>query len=314
MNTTQDIFKEVIKNLSNKKIDPSPIAYTEEFCKIARKVNFDVKGCDYLNEISKLIKIANRLMSNAIGENIQSSSDIISIKVELESLQITNSINKDVLTLKTKLIDTVDTIENQMKSVHKNLVSSKNEVISLEKKIQLLERELTSTKEESSKDYLTQLLNRRSLEKELELLDQLYTNSANNYAIVFFDIDHFKKVNDTYGHDAGDMVLKTFAAILKKLTKHTDIIARYGGEEFVAVISYNNINDIVNYIKRIKNVVHQNKFTYKEYKIKLTFSGGIESRLNNNSYSQTLINADKLLYKAKENGRDKIIFWNDDEL
>jgi len=314
MNTITSISQEVLETLKNNKIEPSPMYYTEEFCKKAKEVGFEIDGCNYLNDISKLISITNKLMQNAIGDSVQGSQELANIKGDLKSLKITNSINKEVSTLHNKLISTVDTIENQMEHIHKNLVVSKNEVINLEKKVQELEQELDSTKEESSKDYLTQLLNRRSLEKELDILDRLYKTSNKNYAIVFFDIDHFKKVNDTYGHEAGDVVLQTFASILKKLTKNTDTIARYGGEEFVAIINYTNIEGLYSYLKRIKNVVNQNKFIYNEHKLELTFSSGVELRSNYDNPTQTLVEADKLLYKAKNNGRNKILFWNNNEL
>jgi len=314
MNSITTISNQVLKTLNENKIEPSPMYYTEEFCKVAKEVNFSINGCNYLNDISKLVTITNKLMQNAIGDNMQGSQELANIKEDLSSLKIIDAVNSEVGTLRKKLITAVDTIENQMKTIHKNLVVSKNEVVTLEKKVHQLEKELNSTKEESTKDYLTQLLNRRSLESELEALDKLYKTSNKNYAIIFFDIDHFKNVNDTYGHDAGDIILKTFAAILKKLTKSTDVISRYGGEEFVAIINYTNVEGLYSYLKRIKLVVNQNKFIYKEHKIELTFSSGVELRSNYNNTVQTLVGADKLLYKAKNNGRNKILFWNNHEL
>ena len=71
------------------------------------------------------------------------------------------------------------------------------------------------------------------MEKNFSIFD-------NDYAIVFFDIDHFKSINDDYGHTCGDVVLKKFASILKELTRTEDVIARYGGEEFIALINYQN--------------------------------------------------------------------------
>jgi diguanylate cyclase (GGDEF)-like protein len=314
MNSAISISNQALSNLKKNNIDPTPIHFTEEFCKIANEVGFKVDGCNYLNDISKLVNITNKLMQNAIEYNLQGSQDITFIKKDLKSLKITDAINKEVSTLHKKLITTVDTIENQIESIHKNLISSKNEVVSLEKKVQLLEQELSSTKEESSKDYLTQLLNRRSLKKELEITDRLYDGSKQDYAVVFFDIDHFKNVNDTYGHEAGDAVLQTFASILKKLTKNSDIVSRYGGEEFVAIINFTDIDGLYSYLKRIKNVVNKNKFIYKEHKLQLTFSSGVELRSNYKNGNEALVGADKLLYKAKNSGRNKILFWNNYEL
>jgi len=314
MNTVTKISKQVIKNLASKNIEITPREYTEEFCKIAKQNDFKLEGCNYLNEISKLITLTDRCLGTAIDNNSKNTKNVSDIKVELKAIKIKDSINKDINTLHTKLVNTVNSIEVEMGSVHKNLMSSKSEVSTLENKVKVLEQELESSKLESSTDHLTGLLNRRSFEMKLDVIDDLFKTSNKNYAIIFFDIDHFKDVNDKYGHEAGDIVLKTFSALLSKLTKETDTLARYGGEEFIAVIEYSNLDGLSSYISRIKNVVNKNKFVYENKKIQITFSGGIELRSRNESAKETINNADKLLYKAKETGRNKIIFWDGKEL
>jgi diguanylate cyclase (GGDEF)-like protein len=314
MNSVTTISQQVIKNLNAKNIEITPREYTEEFCKIAKQNNFKLEGCNYLNEISKLITLTDKCLGDALHNSTQSSKNVSEIKGELKAIKIKDSINKDINTLHTKLVNTVNSIEDEMDSVHKNLMSSKNEVSSLESKVKKLEKELENSKIESSTDHLTGLLNRRSFEVKLDILDDLFKSSNKNYAIIFFDIDHFKDVNDTYGHEAGDSILQTFSALLLKLTKESDTIARYGGEEFIAIIEYSDLKGLMSYISRIKNVVNKNKFIYEEHKIQITFSGGVELRSKNKSSKNTIKNADKLLYKAKQTGRNKIILWDGKEL
>ena len=127
------------------------------------------------------------------------------------------------------------------------------------------------------------------------------------FAVVFFDIDHFKNVNDTYGHEGGDVILKTFAKVLQKETRENDIVCRYGGEEFVAVVHFNLKRELLKYLKRIKSIISQNKFLYKKDRIQISFSAGTTLRSNYDSYKNALQKADLLLYEAKESGRDKII-------
>jgi diguanylate cyclase (GGDEF)-like protein len=158
------------------------------------------------------------------------------------------------------------------------------------------------------------LLIRRAYEEKIKEFNNLYLRTGQDFAIVFFDIDHFKRVNDTYGHEGGDVVLKIFATLLLKLTRETDIIGRYGGEEFVAAVYYKNLKELSVYITRIKSVIKKYKFIFKEHKIEITFSAGIELRSRNKSVDETIANADKLLYKAKNTGRDKVVFWNGEKL
>lgn len=145
-------------------------------------------------------------------------------------------------------------------------------------------------------------------------IENRFRRDQEDYAIVFFDIDHFKNVNDTYGHDGGDIILKTFSSLLLKLTRDTDIIARYGGEEFIAILHYKESCELYKYIERIKTVVTQNKFIYQDNRIEIKFSAGVELRSNCNTAQESITNADKLLYKAKNTGRNKIIFWNNKEI
>jgi len=256
----------------------------------------------------------NKYLGDAIESNNDGSSTVKNIKIEIESICPIKSSREDLGALQSKLVEAAMTIETEMSNVNKNLESGQNEVLILERKIQALEKELKETQANSMVDHLTNTLNRKSFEQELSKIENKFNREKEDYAIVFFDIDHFKKVNDTYGHDAGDIILKTFASLLLKLTRDTDSVARYGGEEFVAILRYKNPSELTQYIERIKSVVTTNKFIYKDEKIEIKFSAGVEIRSNCKSEKDTISKADKLLYKAKNTGRNKIIFWNKKEI
>ena len=265
-------------------------------------------------DIARLITLMSKYLGDAIDSNKNGSSTVSNIKDEIQSISVAGSTKEELNKLQAKLVQAAITIENEMSTVNENLSTGKNEVNKLESRIKELESELLETKEKSAKDHLTGTLVRSAYENEIERLDSLYKRNGHDFAIVFFDIDHFKKVNDVYGHDGGDIVLKTFASLLLKLTRDTDIIGRYGGEEFVAALHYNNMEELETYVKRIKSVVSKNKFLFDSHKIQITFSAGVELRSNNDTASQTISNADKSLYKAKNSGRNKIVFWDGKEL
>ncbi len=265
-------------------------------------------------DIARLISLMNKYLSDAIDSNKSGSTNVSDIKDEIQSISISGSTKDELNQLQTKLVQAAITIENEMTSVSKNLESGKGEVVVLENKVKVLERELAQSKLKNTKDFLTNTLNRRTYEEEIKKFENEYNRRDQNYAIIFFDIDHFKKVNDTYGHECGDIILKTFASLLLKLTRDIDIVARYGGEEFVVALHYNDKSELEKYITRIKNVITKNKFIYKDNKLKITFSAGVQIRSENNSADETITKADKLLYKAKETGRNKVIFWNGKEI
>jgi len=265
-------------------------------------------------DIARLISLMNKYLSDAIDSSKSGSNNVSNIKDEIESINITGSTKDELNQLQTKLVKAAITIENEMSSVNKDLESGKSEVLLLENKVKILERELKETKLQSTKDFLTGTLNRKSYEVEIKKFENEFIRKGQNYAVIFFDIDHFKNVNDTYGHECGDIVLKTFGTLLLKLTRDLDIVGRYGGEEFIVALRYDNKNELDKYVSRIKNVITKNTFIYKEEKLKITFSAGVQIRSENSSSGETISNADALLYQAKETGRNKIIFWDGKEL
>lgn len=181
----------------------------------------------------------------------------------------------------------------------------------LQEKIEQLEKNLLEIQKDKNIDYLTNLLNRRGFMEELHKAEHEYETFNTEYALIYFDLDYFKKVNDKYGHECGDVVLSTFANLLKQLTRVEDVVARYGGEEFVALIHYEENNELEQYLSRVKYMVNKNSFKYKDLRVKITFSAGVASRENYGSYDETIENADKLLLKAKKGGRNRIFFDDD---
>jgi diguanylate cyclase len=265
-------------------------------------------------DIARLISLMNKYLTDAIDSSKSGGNSVTNIKDKLKSININNSTKAELNKLQTKLVEAAINIENEMQSVSQNLKDGQSEVSSLEKKVQQLEKELQETKLQSSLDFLTKTLNRRSYEKELNKFEHLYTREKRDYAVIFFDIDHFKKINDNNGHECGDVILKTFASLLLKLTRDTDIVGRFGGEEFIVALHYNEQQELEKYISRIKSVITKNKFIYQNIKLKVSFSAGIQLRSNSKSLEETINNADAFLYKAKETGRNKIIFWDNTEI
>ncbi len=123
------------------------------------------------------------------------------------------------------------------------------------------------------------------------------------------DIDHFKKINDTYGHQAGDEILKHLVQTVKNIVRKSDIIARYGGEEF-CIVSYESKKDDAIYLaERLRNTIKNSVVVYKDKKIKYTVSFGvttINKKVNN--HEELLRKADAALYRAKNSGRDRVEF------
>lgn len=163
----------------------------------------------------------------------------------------------------------------------------------------------------SIKDSLTNIYNRRYVFERLKELYNQHKRDDNIFSIAILDIDHFKRVNDTYGHLGGDFILKEFSNDIKSNIRTYDLLARYGGEEFLIVFPNSNKDDAFKIIDRISIFVRNKNYIYNNNKIKITFSAGISDACNINTTNYSIDDlidlADKRLYRAKETGRDKII-------
>ena len=159
-------------------------------------------------------------------------------------------------------------------------------------------------------DPLTKISNRRNFFDRS--LGELALARRNNYFVhtIMVDADHFKHVNDTWGHQCGDMVLKEIARILKEEKRESDLLARYGGEEFLLLLSGIGVEDAKKSAERIRMAVERHRFSWKDTIIPVTISLGLASRQGENigKIEDMIAESDRLLYIAKEGGRNQVAF------
>lgn len=160
-------------------------------------------------------------------------------------------------------------------------------------------------------DELTQVYNRKFLESQFEHLIHQYKRNETPFSVAIFDLDYFKKVNDTYGHLVGDDVLKGFAALVMDLKRDQDIFCRYGGEEFVMLLPQSTAQDAYSQIERIRQAMVQKQFIANGAPFHVTFSAGIiESSPAHLHPKKMLEMADQALYNAKQSGRNRAVIFD----
>jgi two-component system cell cycle response regulator len=164
----------------------------------------------------------------------------------------------------------------------------------------------------SVKDGLSGVYNRRYFDIHIEQILKKAENSSINVALLMLDIDHFKNVNDSFGHQAGDIVIKDFANIIKNSLRVTDLVARYGGEEFAAAIYDVNLTTALEIAERIRDSIERHDFNIiKDQKpIRKTVSIGVCLYQNGMTPNELVEKADKALYEAKDSGRNKVCVYS----
>ncbi len=161
----------------------------------------------------------------------------------------------------------------------------------------------------ADRDQLTGLYNRFALNRKLAQLQQLHSRHQQPYAVLLLDLDHFKQVNDQYGHLTGDKVLKHAATLLKQSIRNEDILGRFGGEEFLLLLPMTEQQAA----EKLIQLLRQQPLQLGDTAIALTTSIGIATAHPNGAAlsSETMLQqADKALYHAKANGRDQVISFD----
>ncbi len=237
---------------------------------------------------------------------------------DLETIGLEN-IHKNGVDLHTESDNEFKAVEAACNQMLRKLELDKQDLLKVEYNYQnILEKEVSERTQElelsnkqlntlAATDPLTQIRNRRSF---FDIAGKYYSiaiRTKEALAVMMIDLDHFKSVNDKYGHASGDKALKEFTRIVKKQLRESDLFARYGGEEFVVVLANTGIEGAEKLAEKIRHAIETNYLVTEKGEIQITVSIGVaELDKQDASLEDILSRADKGLYLAKENGRNRI--------
>lgn len=168
-----------------------------------------------------------------------------------------------------------------------------------------LQEQLVASTQKMLRDTLTGLPNRLAFDERITLEVARMRRENGALCLAIWDIDHFKKVNDTFGHQAGDKALHVVGKTLNKLIRDVDMVARYGGEEFVMILPRANLQQAFVVLERIRETLANTAFRFKDQPLKITLSCGVAEFSANETHEAVLARADEALYLAKANGRNR---------
>ena len=197
--------------------------------------------------------------------------------------------------------------KENLKILNKRLVTVNRK---LEEKVEKRTQELEQSNEELKKlswtDPLTQLFNRRSCEERFKNEIARFKRTKEPFCIILGDLDHFKSINDTYGHNAGDYVLIEVANTLKEYSRKTDMVFRWGGEEFLFLLTGTGIGGGTVIGEKIRTKIEEKVFTYEQQTLPITMSLGISVYKDGQAMEDCIKEADANLYSAKQAGRNRL--------
>ncbi len=274
------------------------ILHQELYNKYLRAETESLLVQDVQSETEDLIK---KVFGEMLGAN--KSADKYGSRLENFAEQLTKAkgLGEMAKIIKEMTEDTKSMVEST-RAMQEKLDEASKETQALRLKLQL-------TEEEAARDGLTGLNNRKAFDREMESLYKKYQNEGVGFSLLVLDIDFFKKFNDDYGHQVGDLVLETVGSILRKGLKGGDFPARYGGEEFVVILPETSLEDSIIVAEQLRIQISVKKTVAPGAETplrKITASIGAAAINNKDTIRSVIERADKALYKAKESGRNNV--------
>ena len=277
--------------------------------------HFLLKLNDALTSVQKSL-VSSLSNSNNIKEKMQLLNQRIEQQIDLlsqetqsaTSLEQLQSLVTDKLVAITQSLKEKEELERQERQLLlQSVLEMDQRLKELEEEAGQFKKRLAEQKFRSLQDSLTELPNRAAFDERYELEIKRWKRSGKPLSIVLGDVDHFKHINDNYGHSAGDKTLKVIARALKQSLRDTDFIARYGGEEFILLFPETALEDLTVPLNNVREKIKRIPFKFKDTNVPITISFGATELRSTDSNREAFDRADAALYDAKRNGRDKVI-------
>ena len=252
-------------------------------------------------------RLASVKSSHSLDEAVQAQVKHIQKSVDDASSldQLKEGVNERLEAIREHL----DVHKQQQGKHQKNLENalrfSNERLLELENETKALQEKLDQKHDQAIHDALTGIFNRLAYEERIENEYARWKRYKKPLSLLIFDIDHFKQVNDTWGHKAGDKALKLIAGSLQKNLRESDFLARYGGEEFVVIMPETDIKAAITAANKLRETVQSCEFHYQDQRVNITVSCGIAHFKKSDNVESAFQRADSYLYMAKQAGRNR---------
>ena len=254
-------------------------------------------------EFNSLEELENK--NHHISDKFETLDDEDFIKADNNGMHWINYIQENYKSKKLKVLVKQKGVKHYFK-IHAKEIDIDNKILYLIIFDEITEsyEKIKSLKEEAATDALTGLFNRRKLDKILNKEIELAQYLNSELSIIFLDIDHFKDVNDTYGHDIGDDILRDLSNIIRQTTRKNDFIARWGGEEFMVTLQSTSVQEAEKLAQKLRVAVQEYKFKCSRT---ITISLGVTQLKETDTKDSFTKRVDEALYEAKNSGRNRVV-------
>jgi diguanylate cyclase (GGDEF)-like protein len=255
-------------------------------------------------ELTEMIAILREAAARFIGDSSDFHAQLLSSADRFKGMTRLD----DIRDLRQQLSLEVSTLE---RVVEQKKQRDETAIAALSERVQVLQADLVKAEEEAAIDPLTRIANRGTFDRTLKRMIEQARKNGSSLTLAMIDVDHFKKVNDTYGHPIGDRVLLCTAEWLRSSFRQTDFVARYGGEEFAAILTNTDLGHaerrFIQVLKDIASRSYEFEQDGQHKSVRFTVSCGVAQWSEKDTEIDLIARADHALYEAKQKGRNRVV-------
>lgn len=263
----------------------------------------------WLDNSRELVELVRTLISAVTERTGSLASSLgqtsLDMRVSIDALGKAEE-KQEIETLLKIILATTMTVQGMVEEAHKEISRSQQTLAELR-------AELDAAQRHALLDPLTGARNRFGMDVNLNRDLAQTRRSGGKFTLAMVDLDHFKKINDDYGHEVGDRALVYFSRLSSSVLRESDTLYRYGGEEFLVTFPDTDVQGVLFMFDRLRQTLIKSPMVQGGKKIKLTFSGGVACMRDGDDASSLVSRADQALYRAKQQGRDRVITDQGDE-
>lgn len=299
MNPT-DLARAALHRLTEQGLPPTPENYSRHYHELAG-ISLEKPPAQVpANDCGPLLGI----IRDMLGE-VAERTGFLAGDIQNQNLTIKSSIDElSQAQEKKRMLQLLGTILTTTTSIHSTVEDAHIDLAATKMALEHIKAELQESRHMMQEDWLTGAQNRRAMDQVLGREVVRAKRSATKLTVAMMDIDHFKHVNDEFGHDAGDKLLQHLTLITKSVLRESDSLVRYGGEEFLIILPETDIKGGEFVMGRLQQAFQKNPLLYDGRTIQVTFSAGL-ARLNPDENGHAMVmRADAALYEAKNSGRN----------
>ncbi len=260
-----------------------------------------------LTDAKSTLKSLMTTFIDRLGNLTESTGDYHS-KIEGYSQKIGGADNiTELSNILADIMQDTRVIQASAQRTHEELLTTRKQANDAEERVKKLEHDLEEISELVREDQLTGALNRRGMEDTLDREYKRTERTQSLLSVALLDIDNFKQINDTLGHQAGDEALIHLTRVIKQALRPSDSVARYGGEEFLIILPNTGMQEAMASLERLQRELTKKIFLHNNERKLITFSAGVALRGENEDKEDLIGRADKAMYQAKQSGKNRVV-------